>query len=178
MMVKRVKSLSWIELVRRSDAGSALVETALTVPVIIALLLGAVELGDFAFRATEVSNAARAAAQYAAMNGGGFTDCNGTFAGGTCSSSSGLVAAAQQDAPRTNATCTSFTVTATSSCTCSGDGSTCANNGSTTYSCSSGKPVVTANITTSAQCSPIASVPGLFSGTFTLHGSAVQEVLQ
>src|SRR5215469_2717304 len=141
MMAKRIKSISWLEIIRRSDAGSALVETALTVPVIIALLLGAIELGDFAFRATEVTNAARSAAQYAAMGGGAFTDCNGTFSGGTCSPGSGIVVAAQQDAPRTNATCTNFTVTAASSCTCSGDGSTCSNNGSTTYTCTSGKPI-------------------------------------
>lgn len=166
--------LGWLKLLRRCESGSALVESALTVPVVIMLLLGAVELGDFAYRATEMSNAARAAAQYGAMNGGGFTDCNG-MAGGTCSSSSGMVAAAKKDAPRSAATCTNFTVTVASSCTCSGDGSTCT--GGNAYSCGSGKPVANVTVTTSAQCSPITSVPGLFSGAFTLHGSAVEEVL-
>jgi len=138
------------------------------------LLLGAVEMGDFAFRATEVSNAARAAAQYAAMNGGGFADCNGSFAGGTCSTTSGMYLAAKQDAPRTFATCTSFTVSTSSTCTCS-DATTCT--GGTLYSCGTGKPVVNVTVNTTAQCSPVTSVPNLFSGAFTLKGYAQQEVL-
>lgn len=157
----RSSKLGWLKLIGSCDSGSALVETALTVPLIIVLLLGAVEMGDFAYRATEVTNAARAAAQYAAMNGGNFQD------------TSGMLLAAQQDAPRTNATCTSFAVTPTSSCVCS-DGTSC---GAVPYSCSSGKTVVTVSVTTSAKCSPITSVPGL-GGTFTLYGFAQQEVLQ
>jgi Flp pilus assembly protein TadG len=175
-MVDRFWKLGWLKLLRSSESGSALVETALTVPLIASLLLGAVEMGDFAFRATEVSNAARAAAQYAAMNGGGFTDCNGTFAGGTCTATSGMYLAAQKDAPRTFATCTSLTVTALSSCTCSGDSSVCVSAGGS-YSCASGSPVVNVTVNTSAQCSPITSVPNLFSGAFTLKGFAQQEVL-
>jgi Flp pilus assembly protein TadG len=175
-MVDRFWKLGWLKLLRRSESGSALVETALTVPLIASLLLGAVEMGDFAFRATEVSNAARAAAQYAAMNGGGFTDCNGTFAGGTCTVTSGMYLAAQQDAPRTFTTCASLTVSAFSSCTCSGDSSACVAAGGS-YSCASGSPVVNVTVNTSAQCSPITSVPNLFSGAFTLKGFAQEEVL-
>src|SRR3569833_2838052 len=127
-------------LFRTSERGSALVETALTVPVVAMLLLGAVEMGDFAFRASEVSNAARAAAQYGTMNGGGFTDCNGTSSGGPCDATSGMYEAAKKDAPRTFATCTSFTVNATSNCTCSNGGSCPAVN---PYSCGSGTGSVT-----------------------------------
>src|SRR5512143_1460633 len=101
MRINQTRRPHWFELLWRSDSGSALVESALTVPVIFMLLLGAVEMGDFAYRATEMTNAARAAAQYAAMNGGGFTDCNGAFAGGNCSTTSGLYVAAKRDAPRT-----------------------------------------------------------------------------
>ena len=140
------KYFNRLKLLLRSDHGSALVETALTLPLIATLLLGAVEMGDFAFRATEISTAARAAAQYAAMNGGGFTDCNGTFAGGACTPTKtftpGMYLAAKQDAPRTFATCTSFTVSASSTCACSGDNSACATGGNV-YSCTSGQPVVT-----------------------------------
>jgi Flp pilus assembly protein TadG len=168
---------NWLKRLLCCDSGSALVETALTVPLIASLLLGAVEMGDFAFRATEVSNAARAAAQYGAMNSGGFTDCNGTFAGGNCSTTSGMYLAAKADAPRTFATCASLTVSASSSCTCSGDSSTCVSAGGS-YSCSSGSPVVDVTVNTSAQCSPVTSVPNLFSGAFTLKGFAKEEVLQ
>jgi Flp pilus assembly protein TadG len=170
----------WLKLLRllRRDSGSALVETALTLPVIIAMLLGAVELGDFAFRATEVTNAARAAAQYAAMNGGNFDDCS-PDANGNCAAGSGIVAAAKHDAPRTTATCTNFNVQSTTSCACSTDGSACTS-GAGAYTCGSGTgdPLVTVSVATSAQCAPIASIPGLFSGAFTLHGGAQQEVLK
>ena len=169
--------LCWLKSLRNCESGSALVETALTVPFLLALFLGAVEMGDFAYRATEMSNAARAAAQYGAMNGGGFADCNG-FAGGQCSAGSGMLAAAKADAPRTATTCTSFIVTVSSSCTCSGDGTACP--GGNAYSCgsASGKPITNVTVATSARCSPLTSIPGLFSGAFTLHGSAVEEVLQ
>jgi Flp pilus assembly protein TadG len=175
MKIAHVRKFIWLNRFWRGDGGSALVETALTVPVVAMLLLGAVEMGDFAFRASEVSNAARAAAQYGAMNGGGFVDCNGTFAGGSCDATSGMYLAAKKDAPRTFVTCTSFAVNATSTCTCSG-GAACA--AGTPYSCTSGLPVVNVTVNTSAQCSPVTSVPNLFSGAFTLKGFAQQEVLQ
>jgi Flp pilus assembly protein TadG len=50
------------------DAGQAMVEFALTMPLLILLLLGAVELARVAFASIELSNAARAAAQYGAQN--------------------------------------------------------------------------------------------------------------
>ncbi|MBS1802627.1 MAG: pilus assembly protein [Acidobacteria bacterium] len=176
MKIARLRSFGWLKLLWRGDRGSALVETALTVPVVFAMLLGAVEMGDFAFRASEMSNAARAAAQYGAMNGGGFTDCKGVFVGGNCDPTSGMYAAAKKDAPRTFATCTNFTVNATSSCTCSG-GAACA--AGTPYTCASGNglPVVNVTVNTSAQCSPVTSVPNLFSGAFSLKGYAQQQVL-
>jgi len=176
MKIARMTRAVW-KLLWRGDSGSALVETALTVPVVLALLLGEVEMGDFAFRASEMSNAARAAAQYGAMNGGGFTDCSGTFAGGSCNATSGMYQAAKKDAPRTFATCTNFTVIASSTCTCSG-GAACAVG--TPYTCASGNglPVVNVTVNTSAQCSPVTSVPNLFSGAFSLKGYAQQQVLQ
>ncbi len=178
-MSKRRTYSGWLRLLRSSQSGSALVEVALTLPLIGAMLLGSIELGGLAYRATEMTSAARAAAQYAAMNGGGFTDCNGTFAGGSCNSASGIYKSAQSDAPWAASTCTNWSVAATSSCTCSGNSLACG--GSTTggpYTCSSGKPVVAVTIQTSAQCGGFASVPNLFNGGFTLSGYAQQEVLQ
>jgi Flp pilus assembly protein TadG len=167
-----------LSLLLRSQRGSALVESALTVPVVLLMLLGAVEMGDFAYRATEMSNAARAATQYAAMNGGGFADCNGTFAGGTCGSTSGMFKAARNDAPRAYTTCTNFTVSTSNSCVCSGSNSACTSSG-TAYSCASGSgaPVINVTVNTSAQCSPITRIPNLFTGALTLRGFAMQEVL-
>jgi Flp pilus assembly protein TadG len=144
--------------IRTSEAGSALVETALTFPVLVIMLLGAVQMGETAYAAIETSNAARAGAQYAAMNGGGYNDITG------------IGIAAQADSRNT------ITTTASSSCICS-DGSGSCTNSSGVYSCSSGKLVVTVTVQTTAAYTSLVKVPGLGS-TFTLHGSAQQQVLQ
>ena len=174
-MADRIVKFGWLRLLHRSQSGSAMVEVALSLPVLMAMFLGAVEFGSLAYTATEMTNAARTAAQYAAMNGGAFTDCNGTFAGGTCKPTSGIYGAAQADAPWATSNCTNWTVTAASSCKCS-DSTSCT---TTDYSCTTGKPIVLATVTTSASCPGFASVPKLFNvSSFTLQGSAQQEVLQ
>jgi Flp pilus assembly protein TadG len=147
-----------------AEAGSALVETALTFPVLMAMLLGAVQLGVMAHGSIEVTNAARAAAQYAAMNGGGYHD------------SSGLQIAAQNDAGELTIT----SATATSSCACSDATGACTADPTTkVYSCTKGKPIVTITVTTNAGYPSLIKIPGLFSSnTFTLRGFAQQEVLQ
>jgi hypothetical protein len=178
MKLLKVSKPSWFSLIRRSDSGNALVETALTMPLLVLLLIGAVELGDLAYRATEMSNAARAAAQFAAMNGGNLYDCkSSSLSGGTCTAGSGTMLAAQQDAPRANETCTSFTVQQTNTCTCSGNGAAC--DGSTgAYACTSGKPKVLVTVNTSASCAGAVNVTGLFgASSFTLHGFAQEYVL-
>ena len=148
----------WIRLPLRSEHGSTLVETALTFPVLILMLLGAVQLGEVAFAAIETANAARAGAQYAGMNGGGYND------------SAGITAAAQADARDTS----SLTATPSSSCVCS-DGSTCTNT-SGVYSCATGKPEVTVTVQTTATYSALIKIPGM-SSSYTLHGYAQQNVL-
>jgi Flp pilus assembly protein TadG len=172
MMSKLRLAWSWTNRVSHCESGSALVEMAFTLPVLLLLLLGAAELGDMSYRATEMSNAARAAAQYAAMNGGAFTDCNGTFAGGTCSPTSGIVAAAKADAPWASSRCTNFVVKAVSSCTCS-NSTACA--GPTNYSCTTGQPLVSITVTTTASCGGVATI--LVNNSFNLQGFAQQEVL-
>jgi Flp pilus assembly protein TadG len=156
----------------RGEAGSALVETALTFPILILMLLGAVDLGDIAFKAIEVTGAARAAAQYAAMNGGNYMD---TRTGG------GIDLAARNEAPRATTNCTSFTVTQPTAptCACSGGGGACSGTAAAgTWACATGKTVVTVYIATTAVCPGIVGIPGLSSGGFTLHGYAEQKVLQ
>ena len=157
------------------ETGSALVETALTFPVLIMMLLGAVELGEVAYASIETSNAARAGAQYAAV-GGGYND------------TAGVTAAAQADAYDTyTPQPTSFTVTMpTPACACSDGLGTCSVSGAVgsspgVFACTSGTPIVTVTVQTTAQfTSPIAlKTPFASLGpTFTLHGSAQQVVLQ
>jgi Flp pilus assembly protein TadG len=145
----------------RGERGSALVETALTFPVFVAMILGAMQLGVMALGAIEVTNAARAGAQFAAMNGGGYNDPNG------------VKAAAQSDAGEL----TIISAPVSSSCICS-DGSGACGSSSGVYSCNTGKTVVTITVTTTAQYPSLFKIPGLFSNnTFTLQGSAQQQVL-
>ena len=153
-------------LMKRGESGSALVETALTMPVLLILLLGAFQFADMAYKAMQVTSAARAAAQYAAMNGGNYMDTRAT---------GGIVAAANADAPRVKSSCSSFTVSSSPACVCSD--TTACSGAAGSWTCTTGKPVVTVTVQTTATCSPAAMVPG-FSGAFTLHGYAQQEVLQ
>lgn len=184
--------MQWLRRFRHSESGSAMVETALTFPFFVALLLGAVEMGDLAYKSVEITNAARSAAQYAASTGGAYTDCNGKVpttlqtCTSTSGSPSGIYATAQADATLVNKSCTSFTVKALTTCTCSDGtsctcaGGTCSTSSTGGYACSSGRPVIMVKVYTSASCSPAASVPNLFpSGTaFTLDGFSQQEVTQ
>ena len=46
------------------EQGQAMLETALTMPFLLVMLLGGFELASVAYAATELTNAARAAARY------------------------------------------------------------------------------------------------------------------
>lgn len=160
-----------------------MVETALTLPIFLVMLLGAVDLGDISVKANQMTNAARAAAQYAAMNGGNYTDCTGSINpnGAACNSASGVVLAAKNDSPYVANYCKSFAVAETVSCSCSGSGLAC-DTTTGAYTCSSGKGIVTVTIDTSGSCPGIVSVPygvlGSYATGFALTGHAQQEVLQ
>ena len=56
---------------RESEVGGSLVETALTAPLLLTLLIfGSVEFARVAYAAIEVTNAARAGVSYGAQSGG------------------------------------------------------------------------------------------------------------
>ena len=75
-----LKVMRWLRQIRCSESGSAMVETALTFPIsLLRCSLEQSKLGDLAYKANEVTNSARAAAQYAAAVGGGYTDCDEQF---------------------------------------------------------------------------------------------------
>jgi Flp pilus assembly protein TadG len=165
MTSRRLTLRGWIKRLRYSDAGSALVELALSLPILVLLLLGGVEFGRFAYLAIELTNAAKAAAQYGAQTSN------------TGADPVGMQLVASQDAPEVTAQCTNFTTTvAATSCACVVGGSstpaaTC------TSACAGGYIVQNLDITTSAQCTPVI-YPSGFGGTLTLTGHAVQEVLK
>jgi Flp pilus assembly protein TadG len=164
MAGRRLTLRGWIRRLRHSDAGSALIELALSLPILVLLLLGAFEFGRFAYLGIELTNAAKAAAQYGAQNSA------------TAADVTGMQLVASQDAPEVTSQCTNFTMPPpTTSCACvvggSSAGTAC---GST---CAGGYIVETLDITTSADCAPVI-YPSGFGGTITLTGHAVQEVLK
>jgi Flp pilus assembly protein TadG len=52
----------------RRESGQTLLEVALIIPVLLLLLIGIIEIGRLAYYRIEVSNAARAGAQFGAQN--------------------------------------------------------------------------------------------------------------
>ena len=145
------------------SAGQGLVELALTVPLFTLLLVGAAELASVAWASIEVSNAARAGAQY------------GIQSHITASDTASITAVALADG--TNLT--GLTVTsATHFCTCSTAPATTIDCPTALTACASPATIhefVTVN--TSATVTPAFQLPGLPS-TFTPTGSAIMEVEQ
>lgn len=89
----------------RNDRGSALVELALTVPLLSFMLIASAELGRIAYFAVEVQGAARAGAAY------GSTSSANAFG-----SASNIEQAAKNDAP--NITDITFPTAPTTACVC------------------------------------------------------------
>jgi Flp pilus assembly protein TadG len=155
------------------EEGGALVEAALSLPLLLTMVLGMAELGKLIYCGIEVTNAARAAAQYASMNGGAFstTDSSGL-------DTTGMLTAAQSDAGNLGSS-VSFPSTPTYSCACS-DGSTnysCNVSGSYPSGCSSSHLIVTVTVYTQGKFTPGIHIPGLPT-SYTLRGRSIQEVLQ
>lgn len=139
------------------EAGQALVETALVVPLLITILVGAAEMARVAYAAIEVANAAHAGAQYGAQNGY------------TASDTTGIATAATNDAYNLSG----ITTTSSYTCVCSdGTASTCQ-----TSDCSSSHIEETLTVNTSVTIDPLIHLPGLPT-TYTLKGQAIQKCTQ
>ena len=151
--------------VLRDERGQALIETAVSVGLFIVLLLGAVEFGQLAFAAIEVTDAAEAAAQYA------------TQSPATAANSSAMLSAAQSEyySP------TDLTLsTPTYACNCVGSTTSvsCTNNDPTKPTCSgSGYVEITVTVQTQATYTPSIHLPGVAT-SFHLTGTAKRKVLQ
>jgi Flp pilus assembly protein TadG len=136
------------------ETGSALVETAAVLPLLITILIGGAELARVAYAAIEVSNAARAGAQYGAQNG---------F---TASDPTGIANAAAADA----ANMSSLSTTSSYTCICSdGTSSTCQ-----PTDCTNSKIEQTLTVNTQATFDPLIHLPGLPT-RYTLKGRAIQK---
>jgi|KBSMisStaDraftv2_1062788.scaffolds.fasta_scaffold71827_3 Flp pilus assembly protein TadG len=159
-----IRSLRIVKALR-GDGGQALVETAMTLPLLALMLLGAFEFSRVAYSAIEVTNAARAAAQYGAMNGGGFLD------------TSGMMAAANADAGNLNNGLSWVSGYPSVACSCSGTGTASCAAGTNPSGCTTSQLMVTVNVQMKYQITSLLKVPG-FPTTYTVYGTASQGLLQ
>ena len=147
------------------DRGQALIELALVMPVLTALLIGAAEFGRIAYAAIEVTIAARAGVAYGAQ----------TII--TAADLAGMQSAATNDGSDITALKPNgLSAVAAQSCTCSdGTSVTCATAGT---KCVSPAHILTfVTVTTTAKMDPLFHVPGLPT-TYTLNGAAKMQVAQ
>lgn len=145
-------------LVRRigDGRGQALIETALVVPILVTLLIGAADLARVARASIAVTNAAKAGAQYGSENG--FTAQDAT----------GIATAASNEASNL-----SLTTTSSYSCVCSdGSASTCLNT-----DCTTSHMEETLTVKTQASVTPLVHLP-LLPSTWNVQGQAIQRCLQ
>jgi hypothetical protein len=173
MIARRLKDMSNVILGGGRESGQALAETALSASLLLLFLLGAACLGRVSYSAIEVSNAARAAAQYGAMNGGAFlpTDSTGL-------DSAGMLTAAQSDAGNLGTLVQFASGFPTYTCSCSGTGTASCTPPATPSGCATSHLIVTIHVQTTASVNPLIFVPGLGSHTFKLYGNAQEQVLQ
>jgi Flp pilus assembly protein TadG len=145
------------------EAGQSLVETAITVPVLAIVLLGCGEMARLAYASIEVTNAAKAAAQYGAQSTGTAADTPGIQL--AASNETTDVVSNLTTTPHVKVVCSDGTVPADSA------GPTWANT-----DCSTSYIEQILTVTTSGTFSPLITVPGL-PKSYTLNGYAVQRVL-
>ena len=153
----------------KREEGQALVETALSVPLLFLIMLGAVQFGQVAFSAIAVVNATKAAAQYAAQSPL------------TAANLAGIRQAAQNEYSTPSAlTLVSPTATSGYACTCAGTGTSvvCTNNSvDSSATCSGSYKEMTVTVQTQVSFTPLIHIRGL-GGPFQLRGTATQKVLQ
>jgi Flp pilus assembly protein TadG len=131
-----------IRCLLRRESGSALVELALIVPILMVPIFAAVDFGRAFYLAQEVASAAHAGAEYGAQNP---TD------------TTGMKAAAQAAAPDV----TGLSIaTPTYGCECA-NGSSFNANCSTTPTCTGSNPVYLVSVTASVSYVPLIKWPGI-----------------
>jgi Flp pilus assembly protein TadG len=138
----------------RSQSGQSLVEVALLTPVLLALLIGGIELGRYAYIAILIGNAARAGAGYGAQSLVQSVD------------TTGIKAAADNDFQSNGQNVSKLTVTSSTSCGCDNGGTTTSAVCTTTANasagtCAAGHWVVTVSVTASGTFNSLFSYPGI-----------------
>ena len=151
----------WLSLLRRGECGGALVEVALTAPMLCVLLVGASEFATLEYDKIEVTNAARAGIAY------------GSQSSATAADIAGMKSAATNDGSNV----AGLHATATEFWSCSSAPSTqYSSAAAAATACSSEDHVLNyVQVNTTATMTPSVAVPGLPT-SYTLNGVAVMRV--
>ncbi len=140
-----MKRFSRVRALAQADGGQSIVELAIITPLLLALLIGIVEVGQYAYEGIEVGNAARAGVQYGAQS---LTTAADTTPTG------GMANAAKFDAKEIP------NVAASPSNSCS-----CYSTPGTTFACTT--PIATQPCNSPAENHRLVYVTVVASGTFT-----------
>lgn len=145
-----------INIRTRSQRGTSLVEVALMLPFLLLLLLVVVDFGRAYYISIEVTNAARAGAQYGVFNS---------------SDTAGMQTAATTDASDV----AGMTALATSGCMCAdGTGATQTPCTAAPPTCGGGTRLINfVTVTTQVVYTPFFSFPAIFPAGFTIQGKAI-----
>src|SRR5580692_4436956 len=160
-----------------SPSGQSLLEVALLTPMLLALLLGSIEMGRYAYISILVGNAARAGAAYGAQNLAQSVD------------TAGIQTAADNDFQNNGQNTGNLSVSSSTSCGCDSNGtitgdacSTTANPtagicGTSTNPTASGHWVVMVSVTASGTFNALFNYPGI-PRPLTVSNTATLRVAQ
>jgi len=149
-----------------NDCGGALIETALAMPLLSLLLLGAAEFGLLDYEAIEVSNAAKAGVEYGSSSPSAAVD------------TTGIQTAAQNDAGNILNLAGRSAVTATETWSYACPSSPGFTPTGRPLTCPGNTPIETIlTVKTQATFVPLIHIPG-FVSPITIHGQATQTVME
>lgn len=150
---------------RSGEEGSALVELALSLPMLCIMLLGAAEFARIAYAAIEVTNAAHSAAVFAASSSANAKD------------TTGITNAATGDSPNlVGSNAVSLVQDPTFDCTCSNTSyvpTSCSDN--TTCISHNSAMITAVTVQTQTTFTPMVNLPG-WNPTITLTGKSTETV--
>jgi Flp pilus assembly protein TadG len=154
----------------RSQSGQSLVEVALLTPILLALLVGGIELGRYAYISILVGNAARSGAAYGAQSLPQSVD------------TADIQTAADNDFQNNGQNVSALAVTSSTSCGCDDAGTLTSASCSVTANssagtCAAGHWVVMVSVTASGTFHSLFSYPGIPT-TLTVSKTATLRVAQ
>jgi Flp pilus assembly protein TadG len=164
MFMKMIRGFRPFKGIRFVEEGSALVELALSMPLLSAMLLGSAEFARLAYASIEVANGAHAAAIYASYSLAASSDTDGITNAATADAGNLVGGGAISVTSVTTACSCANASFSPSSCS---DNSTCISNNTSM--------VTTVTVNTQAAYAPVIRVPGT-APTYTLSASSTQVV--